>query len=131
MKLGQAEGTPEEIKGFLLNHGMDPKLYFEPASAPVNNAWYACPGVLLAFSVLSLLFCNWLSPAGKTLFFIVGCVSFLWAGGISYLQHKSVWFAGVIVLFGVLIMLVSMGVMSPIQMLEYTNKAVQAPVSPK
>jgi hypothetical protein len=126
MKLGQAEGTPEEIKGFLENHGMDPKKYFEPASAPMNNAWYFLPAVLLLFAVSSLLFCNWLSPSGKTFFFILGSVAFLWGAVLSYIQAKSVWLAGGVALFGVLIMLVSMGAMSPMQMFEYANKAVES-----
>lgn len=50
----------------------------------------------------------------------------MWGAVLSYIQAKSVWLAGGVALFGVLIMLVSMGAMSPMQMFEYANKAVES-----
>ena len=126
MKLGQAEGTAEEIKGFLENHGMDPKDFFERPAKPMNNAWYILPGLVVIFAMASLAFCTWVSPAGKNFLFLIGVMGFLWAGVLIHGQHKSHWVAGAVVIAGVLVMLTSMGVMAPAQMLDWADKAVQA-----
>lgn len=125
MKLGQAEGTPEEIKGFLENHGMDPKDFFEKPAKPMNNAWYAIPGVIILFSVATLVFCTWISPAGKNFLFLLGAIGFFWCGSLIYQQLKNVWMVAGVVVFGILVMLVSMGAMAPMQMLEFANKTVE------
>ncbi|WP_286915672.1 MULTISPECIES: hypothetical protein [Pseudomonas] len=126
MKLGQAEGTAEEIKGFLENHGMDPKDFFERPAKPMSNAWYILPSLVVVFTMAALAFCTWISPAGKNFLFLIGVMGFLWCGILTHSQHKSLWLAGGVVIVGVLLMLTSMGAMAPTQMLDWAGKAVEA-----
>lgn len=125
MKLGPAEGTAEEIKGFLENNGMDLKDYFERPVKPMNNAWYILPGIVIVFAMATLAFCSWVSPAGKTFLFLIGVVGFLWGAVLTHGQHKSPWLSGGVVIVGVLVMLTSMGAMAPMQMLDWAGKAVE------
>jgi len=52
MKLGKAEGTPEEIKNFFENHGLNPADYFEKTENPLHWKWIAIPVSVVAISLL-------------------------------------------------------------------------------
>ncbi|WP_125182564.1 hypothetical protein [Thiohalobacter thiocyanaticus] len=73
MKIGKAEGTPEEIKDFFENYGLNPEDYFEKTESPLHWKWIAIPGSIVAVSALLLVFLDTVTPKTHILLFSGRC----------------------------------------------------------
>jgi len=118
IKIG-VEGTPKEVKDLFENHGLDLAAYMEKPDGPLKKVWLIIPSVccVICFEVLSLF--NSLAPSGKVFVFLLGFSASVWLAVCIHIRFKSAWGAGVIMLAGLLIMLVAIGVLSPLELLEH------------
>lgn len=113
MKLGKAEGTPEEIKNFFENNGMNPEDYFEKTERPLHWMWLAIPGSIVAVAVLMLVLLDDLSPKTHILIFLVGAGSACWVATSLQVRFKNVWATTVVAVGALLVLLVAAGFITP------------------
>lgn len=118
MKVGPAEGTPEEIEDFFQNNGLNPADYFVRPDSPIRTAWCLIPGacIVLAIAVLTLL--APLKQGAAMFVFLLGCAASIWLAVIVQLRYKNAWATGVVAAGCVLLMLVATGAVTPSGMLE-------------
>lgn len=118
MKFANLEGTTDEIKNFFQDNGLNAADYFQPAEIPIKTIWLVLPAacVLLALAVLVLV--PSLTLVQQRFAFIVSCFSAIWWAVVIQVRFKNVWATGVVVVGCLLLALVSLGVVTPIQMLE-------------
>lgn len=119
MKVGQMEGSPEEIRDFFQNNGLNIADYIEKPEIPLKPVWLIVPAVILtlAFSSLSLFAPQ--SSAIKNLIFLFGCGSGIWLSVSVQIKFKNTWAAGFVAIGSILIMLVAIGIITPAEMLEH------------
>ena len=113
MKLGKAEGTPEEIKDFFENHGLNPGDYFEKAENPLDWKWIAIPGAIVAISVLLLVLLDNVTPKIHILLFLVGAGCACWAAASLQIRFKNGWATTVAAVGALLVLLVAAGFIAP------------------
>lgn len=118
MKIGPYEGTPEEIKNFFQDSGLQMADYLAVPEAPIRTVWFLVPGVVfvLALAVLTLL--THLAKPATTLVFLVGAAAALWLAVNAQLRFKNPWAMAVITLGGLLLLLVALGAVTPLEMLQ-------------
>jgi uncharacterized membrane protein len=117
MKFGPVEGSPEEIKNFVENNGLNPADYFTVAESPLHVVWFVIPSVciMLVAVVLALL------PAQKpfaTPTFLIGCAASIWLSVNVQLRFRNGWATTILVVGCILILLVALGVVTPLQVFE-------------
>ncbi len=113
MKLGKAEGTPEEIKDFFENHGLNPEDYFDKTEIPLHPKWVAIPGSAVAISVLLLVLFDNVSQKLHILFFLVGAGCACWAAASLQIRFKNGWATTVTAVGALLVLLVAAGFITP------------------
>jgi len=118
MKFGPVEGTSEEIKNFFQDNGLNAADYFTPPEPPIKTVWFLIPAVFIvcAFAVLTLITPS--SKAVATFVFLFGCAAALWLAVNVQIRLKSFCVTGIVLVGCLLIMLVALGVLTPLQMFE-------------
>lgn len=112
MKLGKAEGTPEEITNFFENHGLNPEDYFEKIESPLHWKWLAIPGSLFTLAMFLLVLFT-LSTKIRILLFLIGVGGSCWAAVSLQIRFKNNWATTVMVVSALLILLVAAGFITP------------------
>lgn len=119
MKLGPAEGTPEEINNFFQNNGLNPSDYFERPEPVLQTRWLIIPAILFVASFVVLAIFGNEYQESKVILFLFGFASSVWLAVCVHIRFKSAWGAGAIIFSGLLIMLVALGVLKPEQLTDY------------
>jgi len=118
MKLGQLEGTKEEITGFVIDNGLDASAFFKMPEEPINAAWIFIPAIFIFIVFVLLTLVHSFSEAERLFIFIIGCAAVTALATVVQLRFESAW-ASTIVGFGLLLlMLVALGSISPVEMLN-------------
>ncbi len=79
MKLGKMEGTPEEIRDFFQNNGLNIEDYLEKPDTPISRIWFIILANLIVASIVILTLVQPTSKAIRTfLLFVSGCGSGFW-----------------------------------------------------
>lgn len=119
MKVGSVEGTPQEVRDLFENNGLDLSAYITKPETPLHRIWLIIPAsaLVICFGVLSLI--SNIPSNGKVFIFLVGFAASAWLGISIHIKFKTSWGAFAAILAGLLIMLVSLGVLTPAQLLEY------------
>ena len=118
MKVGPAEGTPEEIKDFFENNGLDAAAYFVRPESPIRTVWCLVPGVCIVLAIASLTLLAPLNQSIAMFVFLLGSAASLWLAVIVQLRYKNAWATGVVAVGCLLLMLVARGAVTPSGMLE-------------
>ena len=118
MKFGPMEGTSEEIKNFFQDNGLNAADYFTPPEPPIKTIWFLIPGVFVVCALAVLTLFTPSSKAVATFVFLVGCAAALWLTVNVQIRFKSLWATGIVLVGCLLIMLVALGVVTPLQMFE-------------
>jgi UDP-N-acetylmuramyl pentapeptide phosphotransferase/UDP-N-acetylglucosamine-1-phosphate transferase len=123
MKFGGVEGTPEEIKDHFENNGLNPLDFFVKPEDKLSKVWVVVPCVIiiLCFGILNLI--QEISDKTKLFIFLIGLSSCVWAAVSVHIRFKSGWGAGSIIFIGLLAMLVALGILQPVQLLDYIEPA--------
>jgi len=118
MKFGKMEGTPEEIRDFFQNNGLNIEDYLEKPDTPISWKWSIIPVFLIVASIIGLTLVQHISKAIQTFLFVFGCGGGLWLAVIIQIRFKNTWAAGFIAIGIVLLMLIAIGTITPIELLE-------------
>jgi hypothetical protein len=118
VKLGPLEGTPDEVRDFFKNNGLNVTDFFEIPDAPIRKRWFVVTSVGFIITVAILVLSPSLSPAQQKFCFVVACSFAIWLAVVVQLRFKSVWATGIVVVGTLLLALVSLGVVTPTQMLD-------------
>lgn len=117
MKIGNFEGTPEEITNFFVkNSSLNLSDYLEKPEQPLRPKWLVWPiaYIILILAALTLLP---LSSGPKTFFFLLGCGGGIWLALALHVRFK-IWATG-LSFFGILLlMLVAAGFLQPGEMVQ-------------
>jgi asparagine N-glycosylation enzyme membrane subunit Stt3 len=118
MKFGPFEGTPEEINNFFQNNGLNISDYIALPEEPIKAIWFAIPSTLILCTLAVLTLFRPSGASGVTFLFLIGCGGGLWLAVNTQLRFKNPWATGLIAICCLLLLLVALGVLTPIQMLE-------------
>lgn len=118
MKIGRMEGSPEEINNFFQNNGLNISEYLEKAEPPIKIIWLIAPVFFIILFLAGLTLFS--LSAGVSIFvFLLGCGAAIWLAAALQIRFKNTW-AAIFVFFGILlIMLVAIGVVKPVEMIQY------------
>lgn len=119
MKIGDGdmEGTPEEIKDFCENNGLNIEDYLEKPEKPLSRSLFMAPSglyiVFIIFLTVAALPNEW-----RIFIFLLGCCCSLWLGVNIQIRYKNTWATAFVIIGGIAFMLVALGVISPLELLE-------------
>lgn len=119
MKIGNVEGTPEEVRDFFENNGLNPSDFFEKPESQLNKIWLIVPSVASLICILLLVSFGPAFDKLKIMVFLLGLSTIVWLSVSVHIRFRSGWGSGVIILCGLLILLVALGVMEPAQLTDY------------
>lgn len=126
MKFGNVEGTPEEVKDFFENNGLNTSDFFEPPDVQLKKIWIVIPSTIFLTCVLLLIAFDPSYEKTKVACFSIGFSAILWLAVSVHIRFKSGWGAGSIIFCGLLILLVALGVMEPAQLTKYLENLEKA-----
>jgi hypothetical protein len=121
MKIGELEGTPEEIRDFCQNNGLKIEEYIEKPERPIGKYLFIGPSCLYLISIIVLTSGPILAYGLRTFIFLFGCCCSLWVGVNVQIRFKNSWATSFIVFFGIAFMLVALGAISPTELFEKTK----------
>lgn len=118
MKIANLEGTTDEIKNFFQDNGLKAENFFEPAERPIGTLWLVTPAVLVFITLATLTLLQGATPQQQKFIFVAACFFGIWWSVVLQLRFKNAWATGIVAGGCLLLALVSLGVVTPIQMLE-------------
>jgi hypothetical protein len=123
MKFGkQMEGSPEEIRDFFQNNGLNITDYIERPELPLKPIWFIVPVCLILLSLSCLTLLAPLRPSMQTFVFLLGCGAGIWLAVNVQLRFKNTWAAVFVAIGTILIMLVAIGTVTPVEMIQQLRK---------
>ena len=118
MKFGPMEGSPEEIKNFFQDNGLRAADYLTVPEAPIKTVWFIVPGAIVVGALVVLTLFTPTTQAAVTFVFLVGCAAVLWLTVNAQIRFKNLWATGIIGVGCFLLLLVALGVVTPIGVLQ-------------
>lgn len=118
MKFGHLEGTPEEIRDFFENNGLDANNYFQPVERPIHTAWLVAPAVVVLLMVIVLWLNFTANPRHQWLAFLLGCLSTVWLGAILQIKYKQPMVTGFAAVGCVVVLVIAFGLLTPLEAIE-------------
>jgi hypothetical protein len=115
MKIGNMEGTPEEIKNFIVINDCNLQDILNLPEPPLNLLWFVPPVILTIISLSCLTLFRPNSETLKPFLFLIGCGAGIWLSVNVQLRFKNSLATVLVALGTVLIMLVAAGYITPIE----------------
>jgi len=123
MKFGnKMEGSPEEIRDFFQNNGLNITDYMGRPELPLKTVWFVVPVCLIVVSLACLTLLMPLRMSVQTFVFLLGCGAGIWLAVNVQLRFKNTWAAVFVAIGTILIMLVAIGTVTPTEMIQQLNK---------
>jgi uncharacterized membrane protein len=122
MKIGNTEGTPEEIKDFFENNSLNIIDYLEKPDQPLKPVWFIVPVSLVIAALLCLTLLAFTLTSVRTLVFLLGCSAGFWLAVNVQIRFKNAWATFFVAVGTVLVMLVAIGMVAPIDMLQHLKE---------
>jgi hypothetical protein len=120
MKLGDLEGTPEEIKDFCENTGLNLSDYFQPPDKPIHSAWVYVPAIIV---VVSVLWPNFTEAApSKAAPFLIGCLGIVWLSISLQIRYKQPVVSSIAGFGCAAVLVVSYGFLTPLEAIQQLQK---------
>ncbi len=113
MKLGKAEGTPEEITNFFENHGMNPQDYFEKIESPLHWKWIAIPAFISTIIVIFMVLPDSVAKKTQFILFLIASGCACWVATSVQLRFKNAWATTVVAVGILLVLMVAAGYLEP------------------
>jgi hypothetical protein len=121
MKLGPVVGSPKEIKNFIRGSGLNIKDLIEVPARQIPTIWVAvASAIVLAASAISVVVPS-IGPSGRVLAFIGGSAAAIWLAVIVHIRYKTAWGASAIIIGSVALLLVSAGLIEPLDVLKHVR----------
>jgi hypothetical protein len=125
MRVGDMEGTPQEINDFCENNGLNIEDYLEKPEKPLNRFLFIAPSGLYIVFVILLTIVTALPRGWRTFVFLLGCCCSLWLAVNIQIRFNNTWATAFIIIGGIAFMLVALGVISPLELLEQAKELKQ------
>ena len=125
MKEGIVEGSPEEIRDFFQNNGLNIEDYIETPESPLKPIWLIIPTIIFIFAFSALTLLPPQSVSIQNFIFLIGCGAGIWLSVSVQIKFKNTWAAGFVAIGAVLIMLVAIGVITPKEMMQHLKEIRQ------
>ncbi|MCX5822488.1 MAG: hypothetical protein NTY86_03005 [Deltaproteobacteria bacterium] len=123
MKFGnKMEGSPEEIRDFFQNNGLNITDYMERPDLPLKAVWFILPVCFIVVSLTCLTFLMPLGTSMQTFVFLLGCGAGIWLAVNVQLRFKNTWAAVFVAIGTILLILVAIGTVTPTEMIQQLNK---------
>ncbi len=122
MKIGKMEGSPEEIRDFFQNNGLNIINYIERPEPPLKPVWFILPACLVIASLICLTLVAPIRTSIQTLLFLLGCGAGIWLAVNVQIRFRNAWATVFVAVGTVLIMLVAIGMVTPIEMIQYLKE---------
>ena len=122
MKIGKMEGSPEEIRNFIENNGLNIEDYLEQPQPPLRRVWLIIPACLVVASLFWLTLFTPSSIAFLTFIFLIGFGGGIWLAVSVQIRFENSWATTIVAVGTLLMMLVAIGVLSPAEMLQYLKE---------
>ncbi len=120
MKLGPLDGSVEEVRDLLENHGLRIEDYIEKPAVPLETKFLILPAVVLAISLLLLtLLSDYCSLTILTLIYLLGFAGSLWLTVSIQLRFKNMPATFVVAIGSLVMILVASGIFSPKEATEF------------
>ena len=123
MKLGDLEGTPEEIKDFFENNGLALNDYFQPPDKPIHPAWLLIPAIIVVISVLWPNFADRTPP--QTLPFLLGSLGIVWLTISLQIRYKQIAVSSIAAFGCIAVLVVSYRLLTPLEAIQQLLKSRQ------
>jgi len=118
VRLGNAEGTPQEFTNFFQDNGLDPSNFFQKVEDTISTKWVIIPAILIFISVLGI----WLFSEDYIHYqwptFLFGCLCVVWLGVSIHLRFKQFGVTTVALVGCLAVLLVAYGLITPIEAIE-------------
>lgn len=118
MKIGKMVGSPEEIRDFIENNGLNIEDYLELPQSRPKLVWSIPPVCLFIVVLCWLTLFPPTSIALQTFIFLIGCLGAIWLAVNVQIRFQNTWATTFLVVGTVLIMLVAIGVLSPEELIQ-------------
>ena len=118
MKIGKLEGSPEEIRDFIENNGLNIEDYLDRPQPPLKLVWLIVPVCVIIVQLSWLTLFAPTSIALQTFVFLIGCGAGIWLAVNVQIRFQSTWAATFVAVGVVLIMLVAIGMLSPAELVQ-------------
>lgn len=121
MKVGEIEGSPQEIKDLMENHGLNLDDYIEKPEKPIESIWLIIPAVIyFLFLLINIVVTD--NPSILNFTFISSICVALWLTIVIHIRYKMPWASTLVIIVATLISLVSIDVMKPHDLITYMEK---------
>lgn len=118
MKIGDAEGTPEEIRDYIAIHGLNAADFFIKKEFSLHWMWILIPCLILAIILILLLILDGIDMKFHTLLFLLGASCASWAAVSIQIKFKNGFATTMAAIAALLILLVAAGFMTPKESLD-------------
>lgn len=122
MKVGEIEGTPQEINDFCENNGLNIEDYLYKPEKPLSRSLFIVPSVFYIIFIILLTIVTALPHKWRTFIFLVGCCCSLWLGVNIQIRFKNTWATAFIIICGIAFMLVASGDITPLGLLDHAKE---------
>lgn len=122
MKMGNMEGSPEEIKDFYQENDLNIAEYIEKPENPLKPIWLIVPAIIFALSFSYLTLSAPQSPPTQKMIFLFGCGAGIWLSVSVQIRFNNICAAGIVLIGSILMMLVAIGVITPIEMMQHLKE---------
>lgn len=122
MKFGNLEGSPEEIKDFYQNNGLNVFDYLEKPESPLATIWLVIPSLISVGTLILIILLTPLKREVLLILFILGASFSCWLATSVQIRFKSPWATGVIGIAFFLMLLIAAGFIAPNEALDYIQK---------
>lgn len=125
MKLGNLDGSPQEISDLFENNGLRLTDYLEATEVPLPRRWIVVPACVVVFVLLLILLVRGLSARQVLLLFVLGLVAGTWLAASVQVRFRKATVTVVVALGVLLSLLVAAGLITPRETVEYIPNGKQ------
>lgn len=119
MKMGKLEGSPEKIRDFFQNNGLNIQDYLEKPEPPLKRILFIVPVLLIAGAISLLTLIAPSAESAQNFLFLTGCGAGIWLAVNVQIRYKNTWAAVFTAVGTVLLMLVAFGEMAPSELVQH------------
>jgi tellurite resistance protein TehA-like permease len=113
VKIGNLEGTPEEIRDLFIATDTQLADYLEKPEDPLKPIWLIVPVLLFACTAIALVIASAVPKSVLLLLFLLGACAVVWLAIVIQIRFKNPWATSVAAVGGLLMLLVAAGFMTP------------------
>jgi hypothetical protein len=118
MRLGKVVGSPKEIRNLIEDSGLKIPDYLEKPERQIGTIWFIVPPAIVLIAATISVLIPAIGPSGRVLAFVVGSGASIWLSVNVHIRFKSAWAASTIVIGAIALLLVSAGLVAPLDMLK-------------